>query len=109
MNVFTAIIRIIRNLGNVVVGLFSGLYTILQKIWEGIQTGDTSFIGDIFGKFTDSIWDFISQFNIFGDFGVSILYSWIPESALTGAISYMFGILCLIGSLKLLKKIVPYW
>lgn len=91
---------------------FGWFVSLSHAIISFIQTGDTSgfdFIGGTFGKLTDGLWNLIQQFNIFGDFGVGILYNWIPDSAVTGALTYMFTFLCLIGSLKLLKKILPFW
>lgn len=109
----------IRWLVSAISNLFSGLGSVLNffcnlggSLWSWITTGNTSGFESLFGdlsSFSDNIWDFIQQFNIFGDFGVDILYDWIPESQVVGALTYMFTFLCLIGSLKLLKKILPFW
>lgn len=109
---FNVIINAFQKLFTFLGNVFSWIFNFLSAIYNFLINGDSSGFDSVFGifsSFSDSLWSFIQQFNIFGDFGVSQLYSWIPESAFTGAISYMFGFLCLIGSLKLLKRILPFW
>lgn len=89
--------------------LCNWFYDAFNNLKEAISTGDWSSLFGQFNSFSDKFWDFIQNFNIFGDFGVSSIYGWVPEPQLVSALSFMFTFGCLLGSLKLLKKIVPFW
>lgn len=106
------LIGFFQHLWSFIFGVLSWIVNFFTALFQWMMTGSTAGFASVFGQFSsfsDAIWNVIQRFNIFGDFGVGILYNWIPEGAVTGALTYMFTFLCLIGSLKLLKKILPFW
>lgn len=112
MYVFEWIIQQLKVLWNGFLQANEWWRTFWTNLWHWMVNGDRSlfnFVGDTLSLWSDRLWDKIQEFNIFGDFGVSALYGWIPDTAVTSALTYMFTFLCLIGSLKLLKKILPFW
>lgn len=90
---FTNLINLIGNIGIKLINLLKQIFSALGL-----------------GEFTQTIWNLISKFNIFGVFKeeISTLYSWIPCPELISALSFFFAFSCALGAFKLLKKIIPF-